>query len=132
MLKYVQVELRVSELHTLELTIPQWEIPLLQSRHLPGSVTTLKEVLVNRAAPEADAEYTRLADRYKAVTNEDGSKGLPLVATVYGQFGVGQVNLQRAIQEAFVAETAKPVDVALPPNDYADLLDAATISSVGG
>lgn len=130
MLKYKQIELRVSELHALELTIPEWELRILEAIHAgSGGIKLLGEVLINRPMPNVETEYARLATRYRRSVNEDGSQGLPWVATVYGQYGVGQEALRKLIEASYVAAVAPELQ---PVGDLTDLIGARTVSSVGG
>lgn len=96
--KYVRVHVRRSELHTTETAVPLWELPVLQAVH--GDVTVIGETLVEREPPSASEEFERLLKRYKQSRTDDGALSLPYVATVYGQFGVGEKALERAIREA--------------------------------
>jgi hypothetical protein len=68
-------------------------------------VKVLAEVVISgRELPDAAEEYQRLENRYKRARNDDGSFGLPVVATVYGQHAAGVQALKRAIADAAVAE----------------------------
>ena len=70
----------------------------------------MREVEIDRAAPVAEEEYTRLENRYRQSTNEDGSKGLPFVAAVYGQYQNGIRELQKAIDASVIEQVSTPVD----------------------
>ncbi len=100
MLKFQTVDIRISERHTQQVKVAEWEVPLLEAVH--HDVSVVAESLVNRTPPGAEDEYVRLQNRYKHSVNEDGSRGLPHVAAVYGQFGVGTKSLARAIAAATV------------------------------
>src|SRR4051812_18599351 len=104
-IKAQKISIRRSELHTLEDTLPTWEVPLLEAVHDASAVRVLSEVvLAERELPDPGEEYQRLENRYKRARNEDGSFGLPVVATVYGQHAAGVQALGRAIADAKVAE----------------------------
>jgi hypothetical protein len=121
MLKHSEVEIRVSELHTQRVVVPTWEVPILIAIHGDG-VKVIGEHLIDRRAPETEDEFRRLSTRYRNTKTDDGSVGVPYVASVYGQFGIGTDKLARAI----AAATVESVDVS-------DLLgEPETISSVGG
>jgi len=100
-----KVSIRRSELHTQQDIVPLWEVPILAAVHDEAAVQVLEEVTIaHREMPDAKEEYERLENRYKRARNEDGSQGLPVVATVYGQHAAGVSALKRAISEAEVAE----------------------------
>lgn len=127
-IRYVRLSVRRSELHTAEITVPAWELPLVEAVH--GSrdegstaVTVLGDVFVEREAPNAGDEFVRLSNRYKLAKNEDGSPSLPFVAAVYGQFGVGTAALASAIRNATVESSEKDA--------LADLLGDIKISAGG-
>lgn len=123
MLTYKKVMIRRSELQTAPDIVPAWELPILEALH--DDVTETGEILLDRDPPGAEDEYKRLENRYPRVINEDGSKGLPLVAAVYGQFNIGVATLKRLIDAATVNV-----------GDNADLLGESPVGrdmvSVGG
>lgn len=96
-------------------TIPAWEVPLLESAH--ENVTVEGESTFDREAPEASDEYKRLETKYGRSENEDGSRGVPHVAAVYGHINGGGVQrLADAIKAATVA------------NDAADLIGTEQVA----
>lgn len=117
MLKFKIAQIRISERHTQQVIVAEWELPILQAMH--ADVQETGETLVNRKPPGAEDEFNRLVNRYKSVVNEDGSKGLPYAVSVYGQFGVGTKALERAIAAATV-ET--PAEGPYQTIDISDLL----------
>jgi hypothetical protein len=94
-MKYAVCEVRVSELHTKQLSCPPWEVPILQAIH-GNAVTVIGEREVDRDPPEPEHEYQRLATRYS------GNKETPstVVAQVYGVFEAGIHALEKAINDA--------------------------------
>lgn len=99
------VSIRRSELHTVEDTLALWEVPVVDAVHDEGALKVIRDIVIaHRDLPDAKEEYERLENRYKRARNEDGSYGLPVVATVYGQHGAGLQALKRAIEEAKVEE----------------------------
>lgn len=99
------VSIRRSELHTVEDTLALWEVPVVDAVHDEGSLKVVRDVIISgRDLPDAKEEFQRLENRYKRARNDDGSQGLPVVATVYGQHGAGLQALKRAIEEAKVEE----------------------------
>lgn len=116
MLKYKYVEIRRSELHASRVLVPEWEVALLMAiwegqpsaGGAVGQASVVDEKLVNREPPDPEEEYRRLAKVYRSpsVESETGTPGLPYVAQVYGQFGIGTANLARAIRAAVVDETS--------------------------
>jgi len=86
--------------------VPAWELPLLESAH--ENVTVESERTLNRAAPDAQDEYKRLEAKYGRSENDDGSRGQPHVAAVYGHVSGGGVKrLAEAIQAAVVVYGAE-------------------------
>jgi hypothetical protein len=127
MLKYLSVDIEISETHTQNVTVPEWELPILAAIHGRREPVVIKESLVDRAAPEADDEFRRLVRRYGSTENEDGSKGIPFVASVYGQFGIGDKALGQAIAKATVSS------IEVRDSEFDDLIDGPVASSsVGG
>jgi hypothetical protein len=127
MLKYIKAHIRVSELHTQEVTVPEWEVPILRAIHAANgdAVTVVGEELIDRTPPFAGDEFVRLATRYRNTKTDDGGQGIPYVASVYGQFGVGNDRLEQAIKAATVADAEI---VETPAED----LIGEKVSSVGG
>ena len=100
-----KIQIRRSELHTVEDVMPLWEIPILIAVHEDGGVKELEDAIIaGRDLPDAKEEYERLEARYKRARNEDGSLGGFVVAEVYGKHGAGIQALRRAISEAAVEE----------------------------
>jgi hypothetical protein len=110
------LELRIvrNELVVIVEWVPAWELPILEAMHQSVSLIG-QSTFDDREPPDVQEEYKRLETRYGRTTNEDGSRGLPFVAAVYGQFNVGYSRLADAIKAAIV-ET--------PPADASDLLSA--------
>lgn len=109
MIRYKKVLVQISKVHSQPLEVPEWEVPVLRAVHVTGdggtdSVTELEDTLKEREAPDATSEFQRLATKYGRSETEDGAKGLPYVAAVYGQFGVGTKRLGDAINAAVVAK----------------------------
>ena len=98
-IRYIKGKVRLSELHTQPVLVPAWDFPVLQAVH-GDHAQEVGEDFLDREAPEAADEYRRLATRFGAGEGSD----TPYVAAVYGAFGPGIGNLQRAINEATVAE----------------------------
>lgn len=99
------IKIRRSELHTVEEFVPLWEVPVIAAVHDEGAVQVTSEgIIAHRELPDAKEEFERLENRYKRARNDDGSQGLPVVATVYGQHGAGLQTLKRAIADAKVDE----------------------------
>jgi hypothetical protein len=124
MIKYTKLRVKTSELFELEHCVPEWEVPIVQAVHSARDGVTIvdTDILVDRPLPEAADEFTRLVTRYRTTEKEDGSRGIPFVAAVYGEFGIGTRKLAEAIQASYVDAIVKPVD--------RDLLGQT--SSVGG
>lgn len=103
-MKMQVVQVRMSELHTQQLTVGAWEVPVLQAVHGSEDVHIIGSVSQDREPPEAAEEYQRLERRY-GIDREQG--GVSYVAQVYGQHGVGVERLQDAIDRAAAAGKKK-------------------------
>lgn len=97
------IEIRRSELHTVQDHVPMWEIPVIEAVHALGIKLIEEKILAHVEAPEAGDEYTRLENRYRRSRNEDGSQGIPVVAQIYGMHAAGVQALGRAIDSAKLA-----------------------------
>lgn len=101
--KMQTVDVRRSELTTIRVTVPAWELPVLQALHGATKVTPVSESLVEAQTPDADTEYQRLSGRYGRERLPDGSLGGVIAESVFGQFQPGIMNLQRSIDAAIAA-----------------------------
>lgn len=110
-IRFVKCKVVRSELHQVVADFPEWELPILEAMH--QSVERIGDMVINRDAPDAEDEFERLKNRYGRSENEDGSRGVPYVASIYGNHGVGVASLRRAIEKATVEEA---------PADGSDLL----------
>jgi hypothetical protein len=78
-------------------TVPVWEIPVLEFIFEDGNVEVLDmPVEIEREFPDARAEFDRLTRCYGA----DPQSGVPFVASVYGNAGTGVRALREAISKA--------------------------------
>lgn len=99
MLRYLNVTVHRHELHKQPVTVPAWEVPLLES--LYAGIEVGGEVEVNRPAPDAQTEYERLERKYREYRDENGDHtGESVVGAVYGRFQQGVNALGRAIADA--------------------------------
>jgi hypothetical protein len=103
-IKALKVEVRRSEVTNIPTVVAVWELPILEAMH--QAVKVIEEVVLDREAPSAQDEFSRLTTRYGRTTNEDGSRGISFVGAVYGQFGVGLQRLGDAIKSATIATPA--------------------------
>lgn len=120
MIRHIRAEIRKDEHTTLPVSVPEWEIPILEVVHGPDNVKQIGDKLVDRQPPEARDEFVRLTNRYGKSENDDGTKGPFFTHIVWGQ--LGQSKLAEAIANAVVAAP------------QGSLLDDSEdpISSVGG
>ena len=103
MIKGYILRVRRNESVTTETAFPQWERPIMEAVH--PETTVVREVDINRAAPSAEEEFMRLENRYRQMTNEDGSKGSSFVSAIYGHANGGGIQrLQEAIDAATVSD----------------------------
>lgn len=105
MITTVTVDIRRSEMTTIRVTVPSWEVPIIQALHGRANIAPAGEGQKAIDVPDAEVEFERLSARYGRERREDGSLGMPLCEAVYGQFQPGIMNLQRNI-EASVAKAA--------------------------
>ena len=93
--KYLTVEITKDKMTKIVVTIPQWEAQVVVA--LWGDeAQIIGESFEMRTLPEANSEFTRLANKY-GPRDED----VPVVAKVYGSFGPGL----RALEQEFAAST---------------------------
>jgi hypothetical protein len=120
MIRHIRLEIRKDEHTTLPVSVPEWELPILEVVHGPDNVKHVGEKLVDRQPPEAHDEFVRLTNRYGKSEQDDGTKGPYFTHIVWGQ--LGKAKLEEAIQAAVVAA---------PEGNLVDDSEEP-ISSVGG
>lgn len=93
-----KVVITKNELQTQTLTVPPWEVPVLQAVHGGAEeVQLVDEVEVEgRDMPDPVDEMERLANRY----GSDEDSPVPFVAQVYGQHAPGLQNLGRMMKQS--------------------------------
>lgn len=116
--RHTRLLVRVTELQTHPVIVPDWIVPILQAMHGDDAQVIEEGIILPRIVPNAAKEYQRLADCYRG---EDGASQ-PYVTAVYGAFGPGTQSLARAIEAAQVTEEA-PTAVAPPPEQEDALAD---------
>lgn len=119
MYPYLQVELFRSEASTVRLSIPPWELPVLQAVHTPERLTVVGQRMVDRAPPEAGVEYDRLAEKYKSLNSAEGE--VKFVEMAYGLPPRGVQTLAQAIRDAVreaEAGAAKGAQSGNAPEDF--------------
>ena len=100
---YVQVLLEKNEHFSTPTWVYPWELPVFAAVHRNSGVRVLDRRTFNkRVAPNAHAEYDRLAQRYKGPEGSD----LTYVSSVYGHGDLGVKKLHEAMEEA-AEETAR-------------------------
>jgi hypothetical protein len=103
-IKTVSVDIRRSEMTTIRVVVPAWELPILQALHgRTGTQVVGEGSKEYDALPNVEAEFERLSARYGRERREDGSLGMPLAEAVFGQFQPGLLNLERNIEAAKVS-----------------------------
>ena len=100
-MRYAVVDIRLSELHTKQVSVPPWEVPILKIVHGDG-VEVVDEIDVDREPPEAQDEYRRLAARYSPNKEEANSA----VALAYGTYEAGFSALEKEIGKSDAAHPA--------------------------
>lgn len=103
MFEYARVSVERSE-HTKQIvTVPPWEVPILEMVHGPEYVKVVGKRTARRPRPDAADEFQRLVSRYR--TSEEN--GQPIVAFVYG---AGTIGVQKLAEEiAKVREIEDPL-----------------------
>lgn len=120
-IKFFVLKIRSSEHTTFRTETVAWEVPILEAVHADpndgdtgeqagSNVEVLGEFLVDRDPPNAADEFRRLANKYKRPGSD-----ISVVASVYGNHGVGVQGLARAIADATVdGEASSPPDAVAP------------------
>lgn len=111
MLKLVLI-VQLNKLHRQKMTVPPWELPILQAIHGEKECELIGEEFVDTPYPDPSDEYQRLTLRYKAPA-EDPEK--PYVGQLFGLGPVGINRLGDLIAEAEANEVEqiedpRPVD----------------------
>lgn len=108
MFKYAQVALNRSETTKLTISVPPWEVPVMQAVHGSDVCQVVGEVEVRRELPDADSEFVRLTNRYK----DEKKSGQQFVEIVYGVGSRGVEALRKEIAKvAEVSATGETGDV---------------------
>lgn len=111
--KQILVLATVNELRTVSTTVPAWEAPLLDVTHRECEMREAPPREYDEL-PDPAAEYQRLANKYKPVTDDDERAVRP-VAVVYGPHGAGVSALARAMQQAIVHDQGTAPDDSETP-----------------
>lgn len=131
-IKYLVIDVKISDHQTQRVTEPEWVLPILGAIHggARGEPEVIEEVLIDKEAPDATVEYERLSKRYRNVQNDDGSQGISFCAAVYGAFGIGSRALGESIKRSIV-DVPEELEAA---GGFGDLLGDSPeqVSSVGG
>jgi hypothetical protein len=105
-MKMVNATVRRSALQTQNVTVPPWEIAVLEAVHGSGDVVVHDTVEVEREIPNAAAELERLAKLYGV----DVESGISWAEQVYGQHRAGFLALQKEIQASLARGKRKAGD----------------------
>jgi hypothetical protein len=91
-MRHVQIILRRDTNTVPMLTVPEWEVPILEFRYDPENIERTGEVvLIDREYPSAEFEFDRLVRAY----GSDAKSGVPHAAAVFGQGSIGIKTLKR-------------------------------------
>lgn len=99
-LRHITALVRVTEALTVQITVPEWELHVVQAVHGTEGDLIDGNVLIERDPPNAGVELDRLAKRYGSTRDEDGRQGVSFVESVYGANRAGIVALGNAIKQA--------------------------------
>jgi hypothetical protein len=138
MIRFKKLKIEISPQTVVEIGVPAWEVAIVRLVHARATpdggsqdvVEEVGELLIDRPVPTANEEFVRLSNRYGRIEDDSGKKGLPYVAMVFGQTGIGQPRLQREIDAAVVED---PTD-GLLGDGLAERIDSEQRqnSSMGG
>lgn len=123
MLKYVEVEIRRSEMSTVVKQVAEWELPILEVMH--GEPKHIRDIPVDRPEPSAKEEMERLQNAYGVTRDENGVRGITYVESVYGQHRPGIQALERAIRAANMSMPQTYVDDLLGGAQHVTVSEAA-------
>lgn len=112
--KYARVQVEISEVTKHVVDVTPWEVPILAAIHGDERVTVIGETPVWKPFPPPEAEFDRLALKYKA----DNDSGVEYVAAVYGVGQRGIQTLAAEIDKARAAARLAPVQT--PEYDAGD------------
>lgn len=99
--KMASLKIRRSELSVIAITVPQWEVPILEAVHGRVNLEPVSTTLdADALPPNVEEEFERLTKRYGFARNKDGSIGEPHAENVYGKHAAGAMALERAIVAA--------------------------------
>lgn len=102
-MRFAIVNVILSELHTQQLVIAPWEVPVLQAVHGDNDVSVVDSQEIDREPPDAADEFRRLENRYRAPSGEGAQA---YVAQVYGSHAAGVQRLAAEIDKAVRASAA--------------------------
>lgn len=108
--RHVKVEVTLNKMSKHEVTVPEWELPVLQAQWGSAVVILDDNILIDRKLPEPNDEFARLAQRYGPKHEET-----PYIAGVYGNFGPGVNALRTAIIESTKERLEMPVEPNIAP-----------------
>lgn len=94
-MRYTICDVRVSELLTKQVSIPPWEVAVLQAIH-GDNVKVVGEEEIDRDPPSPQDEYQRLVNKYRG-NKEDAQS---VAALVYGPFDAGVSKIMEGMRES--------------------------------
>lgn len=101
MVKGQQVKVLRDPLSAVILTeLPEWEIPVIEEVFGDGNILRVRSVDLPKQAPDASAEFDRLAQVYGG----NGNPRVPFVEQVYGPGTLGKQRLAEQIEKATLEE----------------------------
>lgn len=107
-MRHVEVKIKRDTQTTYVVSVPEWEVPIIEFLYDDGNVEQLETVTtIDREYPSAEYEFDRLTKAY----GKDSDTKVPIVAAVYGNAGAGVRALKKAMLDAQTAEGHKPAPV---------------------
>ncbi len=120
-MRLAKVEIRRNELTTHAVTVPFWEVPLLQAVHGRDDVEVVGEDYDDRLYPEPETEYDRLMTRYGKLPDSDEA----FMSRVYGAYELGIIKLQERIDEVEATEQVRAGVSSEPEEPPFDVTESA-------
>lgn len=124
-LSYKEVRVRMRDgASVITKSVPAWEVPILQA--VWPETQEIRDIVVeSHRTLTAAGEFDRLTRVYGAERDEGGKQGLPIVAAVYGQHGMGLAALKAAMQSSVLDESTPVTPPPVPPQ-----LDGALVAAI--
>jgi hypothetical protein len=95
-MQYILMNIRLNELTSKQISVPAWEVPVVEAIYGDAAQQVDFEVVSDRPVPDARDEFARLAQKYDRQLEVDNAT----VSKVYGTHQKGIAELAKAIKQA--------------------------------